>query len=776
MKRIIVAMAAIVAAFTMASCNKELVEPENNPTEGNCIITASTESNLTKTSLDGDDTNGYDVVWSEDDQIKLGGNTFTLIEGANTTTGKFQGTLPEGDGPFDAYYPADYNGTDWPAEQTYIEGNITGSPMIAEVVKGAESLSFKNKGGILRLTLKGTATVKYIKVSATDLNEITLDCSSVTLNETTGVAFHIAIPEGEYSNVKISIYTPNYDYCTKKLKDGTKLNIVRSQITTASFTAEFPSPTSTDPLPGAFSIADEKQILFSKGNLYYDGSFKFESKQYSFHGYDTGVTWGLFGWSTNDKYGKSTSTSAGNYSGDFVEWGTKIDGTWRTLTSAEWTYLFEGRTDAKDKYGYATVGGKEGLIILPDEFTDPMKNGGSKAFAPGTSTGYETNVYGVGGNWEAMEVAGAVFLPAAGRRSGDSIMYVGDYGFYWSSSASGTDNAYYVELSGSSVKPAFASDRFFGCSVRLVSDLYTVTFDMNGKEGTAPESIKEVKRGSKITKPSDPTTIIGYEFAGWYKDKACTTLWDFDTDVVTENITIFAGWIKLPDGALPDKFSVSADKQVHFSQGNLYWDGSAFQFEANQYSGASYATNHISHFYWSKYASAAYAPNYSDSGSGSDVFFTNATETTPNQSFTVNGVTGKYRALSTKEWQYLFNTRTMTNGKTRYSDHTNTNGIRIEGQNYMGVFLYPDDYNGDVVSSTMTWEQINAAGIVFLPAAGFREDSSIKYASEFGYYWSSSASGSDNAYYVRFYFNHVEPDNIANRYGGFSVRLITESK
>ena len=50
----------------MASCNKEqLIEPEKNaaPIEGNCIVTASTENNLTKTSLEGDDENGYDVVW-----------------------------------------------------------------------------------------------------------------------------------------------------------------------------------------------------------------------------------------------------------------------------------------------------------------------------------------------------------------------------------------------------------------------------------------------------------------------------------------------------------------------------------------------------------------------------------------------------------------------------------------------------------------------------------------------------------------------------------------
>ena len=103
MKKIIIAMAAFAAAFTMASCNKELVEPENNPTEGNCIITASTESTLTKTSLEGDDTEGYEVVWSEGDSFKIGDNIFTLTAGEGTTNGTFEGTAPL-DGTYDVYY------------------------------------------------------------------------------------------------------------------------------------------------------------------------------------------------------------------------------------------------------------------------------------------------------------------------------------------------------------------------------------------------------------------------------------------------------------------------------------------------------------------------------------------------------------------------------------------------------------------------------------------------------------------------------------------------
>ena len=134
MKKIIIAMAALAAVFTMASCNKEqLVEQEENTALGNCIITASTENNLTKTSLEGDDENGYEVVWSEDDTFNLGGNTFTLIDGAGTTSGTFQGNVPGTNGFKTAFYPASYDGSNWPTKQTYTKGNITGSPMKADV-------------------------------------------------------------------------------------------------------------------------------------------------------------------------------------------------------------------------------------------------------------------------------------------------------------------------------------------------------------------------------------------------------------------------------------------------------------------------------------------------------------------------------------------------------------------------------------------------------------------------------------------------------------------
>ena len=74
-----------------------------------------------------------------------------------------------------------------------------------------------------------------------------------------------------------------------------------------------------------------------------------------------------------------------------------------------------------------------------------------------------------------------------------------------------------------------------------LSSGYTVSFNLGGAEGTAPES-QTVQNGGKATKPTTDPTWEGHTFAGWYNGD---TLWDFDT-VVTGNMTLTAKWITNP--------------------------------------------------------------------------------------------------------------------------------------------------------------------------------------------------------------------------------------
>jgi len=76
---------------------------------------------------------------------------------------------------------------------------------------------------------------------------------------------------------------------------------------------------------------------------------------------------------------------------------------------------------------------------------------------------------------------------------------------------------------------------------------YTVTFVSNG--GTAVP-VLTVKDGDKLTLGGiAPTTKDLFDFAGWYKNSTLTTAWDYDTDTVTANTTLYAKWDRWASGA-----------------------------------------------------------------------------------------------------------------------------------------------------------------------------------------------------------------------------------
>ena len=67
---------------------------------------------------------------------------------------------------------------------------------------------------------------------------------------------------------------------------------------------------------------------------------------------------------------------------------------------------------------------------------------------------------------------------------------------------------------------------------------FVVTFNSNG--GTNVES-QIVLYNNRVTKPITPVKENG-KFLGWYKDEQLTTPFNFDSDVVTSNLTLYAKW------------------------------------------------------------------------------------------------------------------------------------------------------------------------------------------------------------------------------------------
>ncbi|MDE7263207.1 MAG: InlB B-repeat-containing protein [Anaeroplasmataceae bacterium] len=65
----------------------------------------------------------------------------------------------------------------------------------------------------------------------------------------------------------------------------------------------------------------------------------------------------------------------------------------------------------------------------------------------------------------------------------------------------------------------------------------------NTKDGSTIPSYENVALGSKINPPADPVRE-GYTFLGWYKDEdgPLTDKFNFDEEVITQSITLFARW------------------------------------------------------------------------------------------------------------------------------------------------------------------------------------------------------------------------------------------
>ena len=265
---------------------------------------------------------------------------------------------------------------------------------------------------------------------------------------------------------------------------------VTGAITTSPYTYE---PLPEGALSGKFTInGSGDKVRFSQGNLQWSGTYgwRFAPNQWSYIGENANndtptvsdgnylefFCWGATGLNgvnpnTEDSYlGGSANLSGNNDWGAnaISNGGNKANSGWRTLSTTEWQYLFDSRTNASDKYAGATVNGIHGILLLPDSWTLPD----GCAFTAGQGEGWSTNTYDTS-QWDSMEASGAVFLPAAGFRYGDWILAVEDNGYYWSSTANNANesNACGLFFYTSGIESNSASvGRENGLSVRLVRD------------------------------------------------------------------------------------------------------------------------------------------------------------------------------------------------------------------------------------------------------------------------------------------------------------------
>ena len=281
-------------------------------------------------------------------------------------------------------------------------------------------------------------------------------------------------------------------------------------------------------LTGDFSVAADKIVRFAQGNLQAvfasagsSCTWQFATNQWDYIGdaaantsvgagsVSTAGTVDLFGWvgvhSTFDglaQYGITNSTDDtqyGNIGGEDLksDWGSLLISNggdapnygWRTLPKDEWEWLIgpissptpgtNCRTSSKignvenARWVKAVVHSTKGLIIFPDEISWDVSTMGD---APTTiNTNNPTNddyTYNTltTEQWTALETAGCVFLPAAGKRNGTAVDEVGN-GRYWTSTANNHDDAKALHFAAHEVNLGGIGNRTLGYSVRLVMDV-----------------------------------------------------------------------------------------------------------------------------------------------------------------------------------------------------------------------------------------------------------------------------------------------------------------
>ena len=291
--------------------------------------------------------------------------------------------------------------------------------------------------------------------------------------------------------------------------------------------------------------------------------------------------------------------------------------------------------------------------------------------------------------------------------------------------------------------------------------------------------------------------------------------------------------VNATEGALSGEFSVSATKKVHFSKGNLQFnaqegthqcaDGTTkkgtWRFAETQwecwgwYEDIQFSSSYngwIDLFGWGtsgwNSGANAYLP-YSTSSSSGDYYpggsdsndltgeYANADWGVYNQ--IGEDAPGSWRTLTTDEWEYLLHGRTNADILFGLGTVYGRAGLIILPDNWedpkpSGVIFKPSTQNGlewqgneyknsDPKNFTHneynnTWPAMEAAGAVFLPAAGYRREKKVYGVNDFSYYWSSTHDEGSFAWCIEISAYRLVPQEFRARTFGCSVRLVQDVK
>ena len=695
--------------------------------------------------------NRIDLIWDANDQVEITvegkSSIFTLLSGAGSATGSFKGNMPANGSSYTVTYPANYNESVLD-NQPYQENGFAKGLMKMFSANGTldNGFTLESVNALLSFNLTGNFTLSKIVLTNLKTNKsYVLLCSGVSLTNIAKI-FYFVLPAMTWENgFKLEIYDANGNL-VKTLSVTTSITFPPASEggSTDMPEVEVAKPTSPNALPGLFSIAEDKQVVFSKGNLQYTRStntWTFAENQYDYVvGGNTVEVDGVkqlvdkidrFAESSeaneSTKWGIGLSTNPSDYYGKtFVDWGNNIisgdeANTWYTMSDNRWDYVIWFRKNADLLRGTAQVAGANGLILLPDDFVLPD----GITFKPGFGN-CEDEHYGIHQSfsaveWEQLESAGAVFLPSGN----------GTWGVYR------TASSYYINH----------------------NDYYT--FDVC-YDGTL----------------NDYCNVLGYVRL-------------VSSKVVAENAS------KPTTTSGVGEFSISETKKVAFASGNLQYTQSTdtWSFAENDYdiigkdniiqvNGEKKLADKIDMFGWSSDANPSAQWGISTSKKPED--YCGVFVDWGNNQIGMDPV-NTWRTLSREEWRYIIEKRANAEILKGAACVNGTNGVillpdtwecptdisfKSGFSNEYSIIAYTKYQTFNVTQ----WEMMKQAGAIFLPAAGCRRGTEMGDEGLYGDYYTATVNPSDNvgrAYYISIYSDEITDVNYASEYGR-CVRLVRD--
>ncbi len=251
----------------------------------------------------------------------------------------------------------------------------------------------------------------------------------------------------------------------------------------------------------------------------------------------------------------------------------------------------------------------------------------------------------------------------------------------------------------------------------------------------------------------------------------------------------------IKDGAVTAGiFTVANGKTVRFSMGNLQYNASSktYRFALQQYSFVGEDNMNISDSYngWIDLFAGGTGDNPTLASENIEDYPVTFVDWGKNPISNAGNKSGLWRTLSVKEWKYLIKSR--PNADELYSTAT----LTVNGNEIYGIILLPDEWEtpsglsldcseeADYWSNiydTSEWSKLEAAGAVFLPAAGYRYAKEEYELDEMGTYWTSTPYSDEPTLFYTFSVMEEREEyayaigETASGYGmGCSVRLVQD--